>query len=67
MLKSLDNDTRRIGEKVLKSLEELIYRYPEEWYQWKNYARLEKVPMTGSMSEQQVSQSVLEPVFNNIS
>jgi KDO2-lipid IV(A) lauroyltransferase len=29
-----------VGEIVLKILEQLIYHYPEQWYQWKKYPEL---------------------------
>ncbi len=28
------------GEMVLKMLEQFIFRYPEQWYQWKKYPEL---------------------------
>ena len=67
MLKPSESITGTIGERVLKSLEELIYRYPEEWYQWKNYAKLISIPMPDSRYELPKSQHILEPVFSNIS
>jgi len=67
MLKSGESITRTIGEKVLKSLEELIYRYPEEWYQWKNYAMLQSIPMSDPRYVRPKSQYILEPVLSNVS
>ena len=42
--------TRSVGEAILKSFEQYVYLYPEEWYQWKNYAEI-KIP---SVSETRV-------------
>ena len=33
------------GEILLKYLESYIYRYPEEWYQWRKYFQIQTVPM----------------------
>lgn len=67
MLKSGESITGTIGEKVLKSLEELIYRYPEEWYQWKNYAMLQSIPIPDPRYIRPKSQYILEPVLSNVS
>ena len=41
MLKMLKGNNRPTpGEAVLKVLEQYIYRYPEQWYQWKKYPQL---------------------------
>ncbi len=39
------------GELLLKYLESYIYRYPEEWYQWRKYVQIETVPMPYDIME----------------
>ncbi|MBW2137691.1 MAG: hypothetical protein JRH06_09050 [Deltaproteobacteria bacterium] len=43
-----------IGEVLLKHLENYIYSYPEEWYQWKNFAAIG----SSSVSQRKVSRPV---------
>ena len=38
MIPSIESKTT--GEVVLKMLEQFIYKYPEQWYQWKKYPEL---------------------------
>ena len=41
MLKMISNSNSiTTGEAVLKVLEQFIYHYPEQWYQWKKYPKL---------------------------
>ena len=42
MLKRFGSSFSSIGAVVLKSFEEYIYSSPEGWYQWKNFAKLER-------------------------
>lgn len=50
LLVELGYTTRSVGEAILKCFEQYVYLYPEEWYQWKNYAEI-KIP---SVSETRV-------------
>ena len=44
MLFRLGKTPSSIGEAVIKSFEQYVYSYPEEWYQWKNYAQMKTYP-----------------------
>jgi lauroyl/myristoyl acyltransferase len=44
-----------VGVAALKLLELYIYKYPEEWYQWKKYAALKISPLHGSTGDQLTS------------
>lgn len=48
-----------VGEAVLETFEQYIHSYPEEWYQWKNYRRIQAV----SGAEIGVERSTAFPSF----
>jgi lauroyl/myristoyl acyltransferase len=50
-----------IGEVVLKFMEHYIYKFPEEWYQWKKYPNLDMFAPTDVAAETPASIPVLEP------
>lgn len=50
-----------IGEVVLKFMEHYIYKFPEEWYQWKKYPKLDIFAPSDAIAEIPVSIPVLEP------
>jgi Kdo2-lipid IVA lauroyltransferase/acyltransferase len=50
-----------IGEVVLKFMEHYIYKFPQEWYQWKKYPKLDMFAPTDVLTETPVSIPVLEP------
>ncbi|MBN2060231.1 MAG: hypothetical protein JW882_07425 [Deltaproteobacteria bacterium] len=54
-----------IGVAILKTLEDYIYSFPEEWYQWKNFADIESPSFVANYKET-VPYSPAEPVLNNI-
>jgi len=56
-----------IGEAVLEFFEQYIYSYPEEWYQWKNFAKIEALPYSGMYIERSKYHSVLRPFFARVS
>ncbi|MGD2028820.1 MAG: hypothetical protein PVG86_02690 [Desulfobacterales bacterium] len=56
--RSMDMST---GEVVLKFMEHYIYKFPEEWYQWKKYPQLEMFAPTDVLTETPASIPVLEP------
>jgi hypothetical protein len=56
--RSMDMST---GEVVLKFMEHYIYKFPEEWYQWKKYPKLEMFAPTDILTETPASIPVLEP------
>jgi lauroyl/myristoyl acyltransferase len=56
--RSMDMST---GEVVLKFMEQYIYKFPEEWYQWKKYSKLDMFAPTDVLTETPASVPVLEP------
>ena len=56
-----------VGETVLKVLEQFIYYYPEQWYQWKKYPEIDKRSTAGSTTVERPKASVfLRPVFGKV-
>ena len=52
------------GEVALKYLERHIYYYPEEWYQWKNYALIPSPAGTGIKDTRKIMTPFPEPAFS---
>ena len=52
-----------VTEAILKSLEQYIYSNPEEWYQWKNYPKIETMSGEDKKKDQSVSIPILSPAF----
>lgn len=50
-----------IGEVVLKFMEHYIYKFPEEWYQWKKYPKLDMFASSDVAAETPSLIPVLEP------
>jgi KDO2-lipid IV(A) lauroyltransferase len=50
-----------IGAVVLKFMEHYIYKYPEGWYQWKNYQALDLFAPSGADVKAPASIPVLDP------
>ena len=50
-----------IGAVVLKFMEHYIYKFPEEWYQWKKYPKLDMFAPSDVAAETPLSIPVLEP------
>jgi lauroyl/myristoyl acyltransferase len=50
-----------IGAVVLKFMEHYIYKFPEEWYQWKKYPKLDMFAPSDVAAETPASIPVLEP------
>jgi lauroyl/myristoyl acyltransferase len=55
-----------VGETVLKVLEQYIYRYPEQWYQWKKYPELRNGSIIDIKAEKAMSSPFLQPAFGKI-
>ena len=55
-----------IGEVVLKFMEHYIYKFPEEWYQWKKYPAIEQIPSSGVMVEKPLYLPQLRPSFGTV-
>ena len=52
---------------ALSFLEHYIYRFPREWYQWKQYADIISVPPLGMETERSASLSLLKTSLDKIS
>jgi lauroyl/myristoyl acyltransferase len=65
MISRFGGNSITIGEAVLKTLEYYIYSFPEEWYQWKNFADIESTSFVSNYRET-VQHYPMEPVLNNI-
>ena len=52
------------GEVVLKVLEQFIYKYPEQWYEWKKYPDLINTHSSINSDERHVAIPYLQPTFN---
>ncbi len=64
MLKALDGALlSTVGETVLKVLEQFIYHYPEQWYQWNKYPKLLNSPIISTEPVQPISLPFLKPAF----
>ena len=55
-----------VGEAILKAFEQYVYTYPEEWYQWKNYAEIRANSSIMVGVEKQSSSQWLKPAFNRV-
>ena len=68
MVKRLQSSSRvSVGVAALKLLEHYIYKYPEEWYQWKKYAEMNTVPSYGVVKDELPSLQVLKPSLGKAS
>ena len=68
MLKMIgENSSSTIGETVLKVLEQFIYYYPEQWYQWKKYHEIKTAPSPDRKVAKPTSPLVLDPIFVKVS
>ena len=56
-----------VGAAALKLLELYIYKYPEEWYQWKKYAAMRISALHGSTSDELTSLQTLKPSLGKAS
>jgi lauroyl/myristoyl acyltransferase len=56
-----------VGAAALRLLELYIYKYPEEWYQWKKYAALKTRPPQGSSRDALTSLQPLKPSLGRAS
>lgn len=65
MLSRFGMQEASVGEIALKYLEEYIYYYPEEWYQWKNYYALDGEPSVERRVMGKGTSSLFEPAFVN--
>ncbi len=59
------NEPKCIGEKVLKFFEQYIYSYPEEWYQWKNFAEVKRVSISKVVKPKQRAKLLFRPEYCN--
>jgi len=53
-----------LGEIILKYMEQCIYRYPEEWYQWKKALELQAVPKVSSLRDMPVPGLMIETAYH---
>lgn len=60
------NASASIGELILKTLEQYILTYPEEWYQWKNYLGIRSISDHHVELKRPISLPVLEPAFGKV-
>jgi KDO2-lipid IV(A) lauroyltransferase len=60
------NTSASIGELILKTLEQYILTYPEEWYQWKNYLGIRPVSAHHVEQKRPISHTVLKPAFGKV-
>jgi len=57
-----------IGEKVLGLLEEFIYKFPEEWYQWKKISEMQNLSSPSSGKSKSPSHfRIYEPFYGGVS
>jgi len=56
-----------VGLAALKLLELYIYKYPEQWYQWKKYAAMKTSHLHGSTSDGLTSLQTLKPSLGKVS
>jgi lauroyl/myristoyl acyltransferase len=56
-----------VGVAALKLLELYIYKYPEEWYQWKKYAAMRTPPLHGPNSDELTPLQTLKPSLGKVS
>ena len=56
-----------MGAVVLKFMEHYIYKYPEDWYEWKKYQKLDAFAPSGVGAESPTSIPLLEPSLGNVS
>ncbi|MGD9033091.1 MAG: hypothetical protein PVJ69_02710 [Desulfobacteraceae bacterium] len=56
-----------VGAAALKLLELYIYKYPEEWYQWKKYAGMKTSTLHGSPRDELKSLPTLKPSLGKAS
>jgi Kdo2-lipid IVA lauroyltransferase/acyltransferase len=56
-----------IGKIVLKLLEQYIYNFPEEWYQWKKFLEIRTLEGKSDKPGETRSPAFLQPVFGKIS
>ncbi|MBU0986668.1 MAG: hypothetical protein KKH68_05375 [Proteobacteria bacterium] len=50
-----------VGAVILKFMEQYIYNYPQEWYQWKKYSTLDRFAPSGMNVEAPRAIPLLEP------
>jgi KDO2-lipid IV(A) lauroyltransferase len=67
MVKMLDGiPLSTVGETVLKVLEQYIYRYPEQWYQWKKYPDIRNRSIIDLKGAKPISSAFLQPTFGRV-
>lgn len=59
-----NTSTSTVGEVVLKVLEQLIYKYPEQWYEWKKYPKIASTHGFSDLGEKYQVVPYLQPAFN---
>ena len=57
------SDRSLVGKAILRHLEQYIYTYPEQWYQWKNYSEIKEVFAPQNYDEKVKPLRVLRPVL----
>ena len=51
------------GEVVLKVLEQLIYKYPDQWYEWKKYSQICSSGLSDGRREEKIHRPLLQPLL----
>jgi len=60
------NTPSSVGEAILEFFEQYIYYYPEEWYQWKNYAEIKTLAASAIEVERSTPLLMLKPSFGKV-
>jgi len=66
LLLQIGRNPSSVGEAVLKSFEQYIYSYPEEWYQWKNYIKIKTLSGSGIRVETPTPFPSLKPALGKV-
>ncbi|MBU2499538.1 MAG: lysophospholipid acyltransferase family protein [Proteobacteria bacterium] len=66
VLSKLGAPASSVAEAVLKCFEQFIYRYPEGWYQWKNYSEIRSLDETSVEGMSPGPVSTLTPAFGEL-
>jgi lauroyl/myristoyl acyltransferase len=62
--KRLTSPASSLGGLLIKGLEQFIYAFPQNWYQWKKYAEMREHPIQKRSDVPALNPPVLRPVFN---
>ena len=60
------SSTLSVGEILLKFLERCIYKYPEQWYEWKKYYHIKTFPVSNRTCDSPALPFILKPTFGKV-